>query len=551
MLEFEQVKKIIDSEIDPRIKHSREMRKRLILHVDGIGLQDALERINGYENKAQFDAREKHAISNKFLTEELLRPVDNAFNARGGSKNYKFKSNSEKKEIEFILKLNNVKGSSSISKYIEEVWFHNFITDPNGLTFIEVKEDTESEDDKEAELTYKSIDCIRAYEQNGIFVDWVVFEPHFVVVEDDKEVKQFWAVDEKFYYLYEINDEGLRLVRDVENAFEKVPAILNSNIVDNITGWKKSAIDAQIGLLNKYLVSNSVLSIAEFLHNYPREWTYVDECARCNGSGNIYEEIRGEYRNAECNVCGGTGKAVKKDVTDRIELKFPEKDDVKIDKPSGYTHLPHEPWQMMVDSVDRVWGIIFFSHWGTAQEKSGNETATGRFIDVQPVNNRLDKYSKSIEQAQTELENFLGMFYFPESFEKAFIQYGRRYLIETPDQIWDKYLKAKKDNAPVSTLDLLLNQYLESEFRENEQMFKYEVKKSKLEPFVHWDINTVKGLGVKDIDYFKKLYFNEWCSTKEIKDVIDTSIEALNDELTTFAEEKISGLNNNQNTQDE
>lgn len=551
MIDFKQVEIIVNSDLDPRIKWARGINKKLLLHVDGIGLQDALERINGYENSDQFEAREKHAISNKFLTEELLRPVDNAFNARGGSKNYKFNSDAENKEKEFISQLMDVKGAVSITKYMEEVWFHNFITDPNGLTFVEVSQ----EDEPTTELVYKSIDCIRAYQQNGIFVDWVVFEPHLTTEEGEdknkKTVKQFWVVDELAYYLYQLTDKDLRLVEEIPHDFGRVPAILNSNIVDNITGWKKSAIDAQVELLDKYMVGNSVLSIAEFLHNYPREWTYVDECAKCNGEGYINEpEPEGGFRNGysgmvECDACGGTGKANRKDVTDVIELKFPDADTVKIDTPSGYTHLPTEPWELMTKSIDRTWSIIFFSHWGTTQEKGDNATATGRFIDVQPVNNRLDKYSKSIEQAQTALENFLGKFYFPESFEKAFIQYGRRYLIETPDQIWNKYLNSKKDNAPVSILDMLLAQFLESEYRENEQMLLFESKKAKLEPFIHWDIKTVQGLNAEQIDYYKKLYFNTWVRTKSIQEIIEGDLKTLDEELTSFASGKIVEPNNN------
>ena len=160
-----------------------------------------------------------------------------------------------------------------------------------------------------------------------------------------------------------------------------------------------------------------------------------------------------------------------------------------------------------------------FSHWGTTISKDGkNETATGRFLDAQPVNNRLNDYSKSIEKSHTLLANFIGKYYFPETFEKAFIQYGRRYLIETPDQIWEKYLKSKKDKAPDSILDMLLIQYLESEYRENEQMFKYEFTKVKLEPFVHQSRDMIRGSNyISNNDKRKKEYFNEWIKTKSIK----------------------------------
>jgi hypothetical protein len=547
VLSFEKVEAIVNAELDPRIKAAREMSDRLRLHIDGTGLQDYLERINNYENELQFEARKTHAISNKFLTEELLRPVDNAFHARGGSKTYKFTSKG--KEDDLVNKLVDVKSNASLSEYVEQEWFHRFVTDPNGLIFMEIKEpkeNQESEDDDDdnrtLEPTYKSIHSIRAYEQNGVFIDWVIFEPHETIVDtkepedEEKQRKRFWAVDESFYYLYEKGHDGVKLIEEIENSFERVPAILCSNIVDNVTGWKKSPIDSQIELLDKYLVDNSVKTIVDFFHSYPQQWTYVDECNTCHGSGMVYNKGGDE----KCSSCDGTGKSLKKDVTDILTLKIPDADGVKIDPPSGYIFLPTDGVQVLKDTINNGWNTIHFSHWGTNVSKdTKNETATGRFIDVQPVNNRLNKYSKSIEQTHTALANFIGEFYFPETFERAIIQYGRRYLIETPDQIWEKYIKSKKDNAPTSTLDLLLSQFLESEFRENEQLFFYEMKKVKLEPFVHWDILTVQNLNVNQIDYFKKLYFSDWIQTKEVKEIIETKIDVLDKDLTTFAEGKI------------
>lgn len=542
-----EIREIVLGELDPRICAARAMNNKLRLHVDGVDMQEYLARINNYENESQFEARKKHAISNKAVVEDLLRNVDNAFSARGGSKTYEFTSDTAKED--FVKQLTDVKGGLAMSEYIEQVWFHNFLVDPNGLTFIEVTaEDEEDETEKLAVPTYKSIHSIRAYEQNGIHVDWVIFEPHMITKgedKDDTETVTFWYVDENAYYEYEVNDEGIKELRVIPNSFEKVPAVLCSNLIDPVTGWKKSPIDAQIELLNKHLVSNSVLSIAEFFHNYPQQWTYIDECNRCHGTGQVQDQNR---HDSDCEACNGTGQSTRKDVTDVIKLKIPSDNQQKIAPDiSGFITMPTEAWKLMTDSVDRSAELIYYSHWGTTQEHGDSETATGRFIDVQPVNNRLDRYSSSIELIHTNLTNLLGEFYYPETFERAFIQYGRRYLIETPDQIWAKYLTSKEKNAPITTLDLLLAQFLESEFRENEMAFTYEMKKVKLEPFVHWDITVVKGLGVADIDYKKKLYFSDWIQTKTVKEVIDGDLKTLDQELTDFANTKVINTKTEEN----
>lgn len=538
MLTTDFVKKQIKGALSPKIQKARDMNETLRLHVDGDRdlLTAALERINNYENEEQYKAREKHAISNRFITDELLRPTDNAFNAKGGSKNYLFETDKDKKEQELKEKLTNVKGGYSLSDYIEKIWFHKFVTDPNGLILMETPE--VDEDEIKLEPCYKSINSIRNYEQNGIYVDWVIFEPYIEYEEEDGQgrktkIKVFWAVDELNYYKYRIVEGELTEPITIPHDFEKVPAILCSDIVDNVTGMKLSPISAQIELLQKYMVSNSVLSIAEFSHNYPREWMYVDECRACNGTGESND-------GSVCHACDGTKKATR-DVTNINELRVPQTDGVKIDPPSGYVYLPVDSWKTMVDSVDRYHNMVFFSHWGTTISKDAkNETATGRFIDAQPVNNRLEKYSRSIETAHTALADLYGKYYFPETFQKSEIKYGDRYLIETPDQIWEKYLTAKEKNAPVSQLNLLLYQFIESEYKNKPRALEYEIKKMSLEPFVHWDIETVRKSDIiSQLDKAKKEYFNEWCFRTDKNYIIDTNIEKLDVEFTTYVESKI------------
>lgn len=556
MISIEEVKRLI-STTSKSIETAREMAAQLSLHVEGTGLQQYLEQINGYENADQFNARQKHAISNTFLTEELLRPTDNAFSAKGGSKSYRFSSNNEANTDGLVQLLTNVNSGMSLTEYIENTWFHYFLVDPNGLIFVQAPtqeqiDQAESEGKvAKAKPVYKSIFNIHDYKPNGQEVDWVIFEPHAIEdvpiegeAEKTVEVKFFWVVDEAFYYLYKIEDGELAIVQAVENTFEKVPAVLCSNLPDYKTGLKRSPIHNQVEFLNKYLVQNSVLSIAEFFYNYPREWTYIDECGFCNGTGKVpmpQKTTHDAIQFSTCSVCDGSGKDTGRDVTDILKLKIPGEGQTKIDPPSGFTYMPPDSWRTMTESVDRSWDIIYFSHWGTMVEKgdSNNETATGRFIDVQPVHNRLEKYSRTIEKTHTSIATLLGEYYYPETFERAVIQYGRRYLVETPDQIWKKYLDSKKENAPVSILDMLLYQFLESEYRENEEMFMYEMKKVMVEPFVHWSVELVRAsTTIAFQDKARKEYFNEWCLLQTKQEIIETDIEELKKSLDEFVTSK-------------
>lgn len=534
MLDKDFIESVLESDLDPCIKQAREMNKALLLHVEGIGLDEYLQRINKYENEGQHAARIKHSISNKFVTEELLRPVDNAFQATGGSVEYKFKTDEDKKIKELEEHLKNIKNGSSVYDYIENVWFNKFIVDPNGLIFVETSEDGEN-----IYPCYKSIQDILLYEQNGQCVDWVIFEPHKKEKEGKDEFEVFWVVDKEGYYLYKKSKEGVKLLDEIKNKFEKVPAFLCSNIIDHKTGWKKSPIDGQIELLNKYLVSNSILPIVEFSNIYARGWEYSDDCKKCSGTGIIgtHKDRDGNEVNDLCDC--DNGRYQRKDVTDILRLKVPQGDQQNIAPPAGWIEYPSGSWQLQVDSIDRYFDLLINSQWGATKEKKDNETATGRWIDVQPVNNRLSKYSKSIEMAHGNLVDLYGIYYFPETYQNSTVKYGRRYLIETPDQIWEKYLKAKTDKAPISTLDLLLYQYYESEFKDNPEVFVYNIKKIKLEPFVHWDISIVRESEyISDIDKLTKEYFNEWIKEKDISYIAKTEFEVLKNELLDYVNNK-------------
>lgn len=549
ILSPDKIKELISAPVDDRIVAARDMCDKLMLHVEGIGLQKFLARINNYENDAQFRAREKHAISLKFVTEELLRPTDNAFNARGGSSNFKFIDDNDEKEKELTNKLANIRNSHSLSWYIENEWFNKFITDPNGLIMIESDGENIEESKRKAYPTYKSISSIKTYEQIGIYVEYVVFEPHKKeTVKSTKlfggkptETEYYWIVDDENWYLAIKIGDNIEVIETLKHGFDRVPAILCSDIIDNVTGWKKSPIDAQIELLDKLTTSTSVINIVEFAHNYPRPYLFADKCQRCNGTGNIGTGNKWvSCDNPACN----NGSLLRRDVTDTILMKVPNTDEGEtlIKSPGGYLSLPTEPLDLMYKSNDRLWNRIFFSQWGTVISKdSGKDysTATGRYIDAQPVNNRLNKYSKSIERAHTALANFIGKFYYPLTFKEAFIQYGRRYLIETPDQIWEKYKTAKQADAPISSLDILLSQYVESEYRENETMYIVEMKKVKLEPFVHWSMKLVReSQTISDEDKQRKEFFSEWLSTKSVEEIYSTKIEELRTQLADYAKGK-------------
>ncbi len=531
---------------DPRIKWAREYNNKCMLHVHGVGLDDALEKINNYENEEQKIARTKFAISNKHITDRLLRPTDNIFAAKGGYRKYVFTADQDTNEDRFVNQLVNVHHGYSLSQYIQRIWFDKYIVDPNGLIFLESTTDATS-----IYSTYKSIHSIRNYSQSGIKVDWVIFEPDEVDVDSKGETEKeyFWAVDDYAYYRCSNADGAVRVEDVKQHIFDEVPAVLASDIEDPVTGWKRSPIDQQIELLQKYMVDSSVRNIVEFFHEYPQMWTYVDECKRCGGTGTVSGGVQmrdGSVDNT-CPACGGNGKDHRKDVTDILELAVPKEGEQKIDPPMGYVYMEPSALEVLYKAIQQVLDMITYSHWSASLEYGSNEgtqyaTATGRFIDAQPVNNRLNRYTDSVEIIHNNLASFYGKFYFPETFKRSEIIYGRRYLIETPDQLLKRYTELKQyDVANNAIYDTVFEQYLESEFKENEQSYIYYKKLNSLDPMPHLTLESVTSTENQEL-IDRKIFLNDYKNARDMNFVITTSFDELkNDYLSFIKTEKGNG----------
>jgi hypothetical protein len=523
VLTFDEIKEISLSKVDEWIKIAREDAKLLTMHYYGVGTDEYLKQISGLENADQLALRKKHALSNQFITENLLRPLDNVWSAKGGSIKLDI-TDSQVKDLK--EKYDDLEGGVSASEYMQHIYKDKLISDPNGLLFVEV-----SKEGDKAYPTQKSIFTIKNMNQKGAKPEYVCFEPDIVVAEDDKEKQLLWLIDDAFYYRIQILDDSIKIIDEIPNSFNEVPAIKNSLIEDTLREIKLSPIHKQVDLLNKYLINGSVKEIYQFLHGYPVFWMYANKCGKCNGSGYV--------EGNKCTECDGTGNSSKKDVSDVIALRPPKSTDQPVLAPNvaGYVQPDLETWREQRVEQDWTWDLLFYSQWGTTTERKDNETATGRFIDVQPVNNRLNQYADMIEKVHTELLRLLGKFYY-ESFKGVNVHYGRRYLIETPNKLWEKYLNAKEKKSPISSLDQLLEQYYESEYQTNELLRNYYLKLIKVEPFVHNTNEEVINMPISDIEKGMKVYYSDWIKTVMINEVVDKDIETLKKELQTYVELK-------------
>ncbi|MCK5342322.1 MAG: zinc finger-like domain-containing protein, partial [Candidatus Heimdallarchaeota archaeon] len=337
--------------------------------------------------------------------------------------------------------------------------------------------------------------------------------------------------------------ENFMIVEDETfvNPWGFVPAITNSNLLDSTLSYYISPVDAVMDLADNYLTNTSVKNIYGFLHGYPIFWAYVEPCRTCDGTG--------LYEGNTCTTCGGDKHTFTKDVSDVIKLKPPKGTDEPVLAPdvAGYVEPSTATAPEMRTDLDWLWGLMHFTMWGTArQDKATNETATAAFIDVQPVNDRLNKFADAFEQTEKLMIDIIGKFYIRKNYQGVSVNYGRRFLVEPPDVIWKKYETAKKIGVSKAALNYLLIQFYQAEFKDDAKSMMVASKGVKHEPFIHKTDEEINKLPISDEDKLAKFYFNEWWIRLKQMDIITSDDDKLDKEFEKFLTNK--KLENGQET---
>jgi len=517
-MELDDIVKIIKLGTPSWVNEAVIEHKRLNVHINGKDTAKYLTLIGGIENKNQLKLRQDYLTTNRYALSNLSRPIDKVFSAKGGGNIYSI--DQKAKEETLRGKLSNVRHGKAIRTWIKDIQANKYYTDPAGLVFFEVK-------DNETYPTIKSIKSIQNYKSDGRTVEWVLFNPY--IVDDKKDVIYYRFVDKDNDTLIKKAGENYTIVEDetFTNPFGEVPAIINSNIINSDLTHAESPFEVIISLADHYLRTGTIKNLVEFLHGYPIFWRYLSDCIYCKGSGYI--------NGKSCSHCNGTGKNLNKHVTDIINVEIPADEGVKLAPDlAGYISPDITAWQEMRTEQEYIQALMELTMWGSKMAKdANNETATAAFLNVQPVNDRLNDFADAFEDMEKKMTNFIGTFYLT-TYNGSSISYGRRFLVEPPDVIWKKYETAREKNAPKVTLDYLLIQFYQSEFANDLQNLTIAQKSIKLEPFIHKSDEDLMKLPVLESDKKAKIYFPEWYKTITEIDLLSKDVNSLNKEFETY-----------------
>ena len=543
---------IVDNPGAKRIKEAIDYSKTLKRHMYGDKLDGHWSMIDGFEDKAMLTVRKKYSKSNKDLFARLSRPIDKVFTAKGGSVYYNLSDAANRKVVGLT---SDVTSGLSIRKWIETKWKPHMLDDPFGIIFLELLPQQQAIQAKQKGKSfvypvYKSISTVYDYLPNGNKLEYVVFE---LSNEDkkkeniDEKERIFRVVDDAFDYLVRRDGQEITILESytLPNYFGEVPAMINSDIADpNNDNCFLSFFDEIIELAEHFLLKGSIKITHEFLHGFPKYAEFADSCNECNGTGRVLSD--------PCKACAGTGKKLMTKVSDAKMLEYPQSKDAPIiypDKVAAYISPDKTYYEISTTEIGMLEDIMHMTLWGTEAKIKENgpafdktepvKTATQVMDDTKPIADRLFVISEMAEKRHKFiLDAVIRLNLSMLNYEGAFVSYGRRYMLEGPDVIWEKYNKARTSGSPQNVLDDLLNEYYEAKYLSDPISLEVARKLMYVEPFVHYTAQNLMGLNPDPVDYMAKLYFSEWLAIQPEGLLLTSTPQVLKDSLYTYTKDK-------------
>lgn len=552
ILDITQITTIIKENPNKAIlQWGRDYSTKLRRHMYGEGLEAHIQNIKGFEREEVTKLRKTYSKSNKDLFSRLGRPIDKVFSARGGAVYYNLTGEQDQRARSMAA---DVFHGYSIRKWIEVFWRPHMLDDPQGLLFLEIAPVQQAsllkaQGKSFVYPTYKPTSSIYDYLLKGSRLEYVVFK----LTPEEKKANGFKDADQMFrivddaydYYVkYESQEVTVMTQFTLRNYFGEVPAMTNSDIVNpQKENTFLSVFDDIIELAEDFLLDGSVKRIHKFRHGFPKYSEFADDCKECKGT----RYVQGK----ECASCKGTGKSVMVSVSDVKLLNWPTKDEAVImpDQVGGYVEPSATFHQISTEDLQTLEDTMNVTLWGHASRvqasgpSSGSpagqtKTATEIQDEVKPEADRLFPISEMAEKRSKFILDAVIRLNIAMNYGGSSVNYGRRYMLEGADVLWDKYSKARSTGAPQNVLDSLLNEYYDANYQSDPVALQIAKKLVYVEPFVHYTAEKLKSLDVDPDDYKAKVYFSEWLATLNEAMLLSMSSDLLRQNLYEYASAK-------------
>lgn len=496
--------------------------KELRANVTGKNAKEYLTELPQFERDELRDERLKMMLSNVNVLSSTLKPRNRIFSAKGGVEH--FIITDQQKEKEFRAYLDNVTQGLSYKQWIQQFAMRRNDYDPNGIILFE------KNSKGKVYPCFKSILDIHDRQLCGRTPEYLILKLCSKEIDKLKKNKQLSAnVNNKTDIFRVIDDTTDRLFykdKLVPNSnipsfyAPNFPGIVSSNIPSDEDGIFYSPINDAIELLRKLTLHDSLYNVVFARQAFPKEFMQRFPCPNCQGTGSV--------NSVTCPECHGNKIMLSQKHSDTLIVDWGEEANKNIpNPPMGNVAAAVDTLEFFDDDIEKLKDIIYYVIWGmyksdkissiragVTREAVGSNiepTAYQAMLNSQPMVTQLVEFSKWYIDIYRFGVNLMGKTYLGKKyFQGCAILGGDRFMIESPDATWDRYLKAVKAQAPLSELDSILTEYIENKYCNNPILYRKYMLLLGVEPFLHYTIEQVEAFDIPIIQKMEKIYYSSW-----------------------------------------
>lgn len=478
-----------------------------------------VENILPHDKFVLFKALFRYPIKTNEITDVCFDKLSRIFDGRNPAFNYQFVNTEQRDDWEEYRQ--NV-------LHEPEIWqtkgWEFFKSEINSVLIVDVPREQKSER-PEPYFYWLPIDDVIAYRANkttGV-MDYIVFRRRDKIVVLDDETYRVWEDKKKTGMIK--GEPELEAKHDL--GYCPARFFWNEPISLDDPDVKMSPLSAVLDSLDWFEFFHISKRQLDLMGAYPILSGYEQSCDYSNADngdycdGGFLRDTQGRYRLdpagllKRCPKCGnkriiGAGSFVE------IPIPNAEENQPDLRNPVQLLTVDRPALDYNVDEQRRLREEIITAVVGqeeivTNRDAFNEQQVRASFESVTTVLNRV---KKGFEAAQQWVDETICRLRYGSYFLSAKINYGTEFYLYSPDELRNRYKVAKESGVPESELDVMLNQILETEYRNDPTQLRRMLILSELEPYRHLSRTEVvemfdKGL-VSERDLRIKLNFSNF-----------------------------------------
>ena len=421
---------------------------------------------------------------------------------------------------------------------------------------------TQTGDRPEPYFYFLGIENVIDFSAKGETLEWIIFQ------QPDNRIAEF---DDEFMRLYELDNKGKvgELIAEVRHGLGYCPAkfFWTTPLSEEQPDIKKSPLSPQLGNLDWLLFFRVSKRHLDLYAPYPIYSAYAADCNYRNNEtgdycdGGFLRNIKGEYKVLRdgtverCPICSEKRIA---GVGSFIEVPIPKGDRPDLRDPITITSVDRNSLDYNTEEEKRLADEIYAKVTGTGgdvqQKESINEMqVTANFEDKKNV---LLSLKTNFEKAQKFIDDTICRLRYGDMFVGSNINWGTEFYLYTVEDLQTIYDNAKKSGASEARLDMISDQIIATENRNNPQQMQRMFLLKQLEPYRHLTLSELQSLNNKQlidpVMMLIKINFATFVDRFERENInilefgsalpLDRKIQIITDKFKEYAKEQQSSI---------